>query len=397
MELWLEKYRPGKTSEMVGQGKAVKEVLEFLDSWSPGQAAFLHGPPGVGKTLLVETLARERSLSLLRLNASDSRTASCIEAMLGSASRARDIFGSGKLILIDEVDGISGQERGAVGAIIKVIRESGFPVFAIANDPWKPKLAPLRSACRVIRFSKVMTPSIERRLREICRSEGIEAEDAALKSLARFAQGDIRSAISDLQIVAQGRKALKVRDLGILGYRERGINIFSALPIIFHSRKVAATRKAIFELGRDPDEVFLWIESNIHQEFVPGKLAEAYELLSRADIMRSRVRRQQNWRFKAFMTDLMSGISVVKGETHRPPGFRPLQQPTRIAMLGRSRARRGMMDALTSKIGEFTHSSRRVARRDYLPYIRIMLSGRAGKEPGQGLVLEKDELALIGG
>ena len=397
MEIWLDRYRPGKTSEIVGQGKAIKEALAFLDSWRPGQGAFLHGPPGVGKTLLVETLARERGLSLLRLNASDSRTASQIEAMLSSASRTRDMFGSGKLILIDEVDGISGQERGAVGAIIKVIRESSFPVFAIANDPWKPKLAPLRSACRVIKFSRVMTPSIEKYLREISRAEGIEAEDAALKSLARFAQGDLRSAISDLQIVAQGKKALNARDLEILGYRERGINIFSALPIIFHSRKVAVTRKAIFELDRDPDEVFLWIESNVHQEFVPGKLAEAYELLSRADIMRSRVHRQQNWRFKAFMTDLMSGISVVKGETHRPPGFRPFQQPTRIAMLGRSRARRAMMDGLASRIGEFTHSSRRVAKRDYLPYLRIMLSGKARKEPEQGLELEKEELALIKG
>jgi replication factor C large subunit len=396
MEIWLDKYRPGKVSEMIGQAKAVREATEFMDSWSPGQAAFLHGPPGAGKTLLVEALARERGLGLLRLNASDSRTAAGIEAMLGSASKTRDLFGKGRLILIDEVDGISGQERGAVGAIVKIIRESAFPVFAIANDPWRPKLAPLRSVCRVIKLSRVMTPSIEKRLREISNSEGIAADESALKSLARFAQGDLRSAISDLQVVAQGKKVLKTKDLEALGYRERGINIFSALPVIFHSRRVAATRKAMFELDRDPDEVLLWIESNIHQEFVPEKLAEAYELLSRADIMRSRVHMQQNWRFKAFMTDLMSGISVLKGETHRPPGFRPYQQPTRILMLGRSRARRAMMDSLASKIGGFTHSSRRVARRDYIPYLRIALSGSARREPGQGLELDDDEIGLIG-
>jgi replication factor C large subunit len=399
MELWLDKYRPGKTSEIVGQSRAIKEALAFLDSWRPGQAAFLHGPPGVGKTLMVEVLAEERGLSLLRLNASDSRTASEIEARLGSASRTRDFFGSGKLILIDEVDGISPQERGAVGAIIRIIRESAFPVFAIANDPWKPKLAPLRSAMRMIRFSRVMAPSIEKRLRDITRAEGIDAEDSALKSLARFAQGDLRSAVSDLQVISHGRKSLKARDMETLGYRERGLNIFSALPVIFHSRKVAATRKAIFELDRDPDEVFWWIESNVQQEFVPARLASAYGLLSRADVMRSRVRRQQNWRFKAIMTDLMSGISVMKGDTHRPPGFRPYQQPTRIAMLGRSRARRAMMDALAGKLGNFTHSSKRAARRDYLPYLRTMLSGRAARKAGprDGLELEKEDIALIRG
>ena len=395
MELWVDKHRPRTLSGIVGQGKAVSEAREFLDSWRPGQAAFLHGPPGVGKTLLVETLAEERGLTLLRLNASDSRTASEIEARLSSASRTRTLLGSGRLILIDEADGISGSERGAVGAIVKIIKESCFPVFAIANDPWKPKLAPLRTASRVIKFGRVMTPSIEKRLREICGEEGIDAEEAALKSLARFAQGDLRSAISDLQMVAHGRKSLKPGDLSILGYRERETSIFTTLPVIFHSRSVSATRKAIFGMDRDPDEVFWWIESNVHQELVPGKLAEAYDLLSRADLMRSRVRRQQNWRFKAIMTDLMSGISVVKGDTHRPPGFRPFQQPTRIVQLGRSRARRAMMDSLASRIGEFTHTSKRSVRRDYIPYIRIVLSRKSGREPEQGLELGKEELALI--
>jgi replication factor C large subunit len=239
-----------------------------------------------------------------------------------------------------------------------------------------------------------MTPSITKRLREISHSEGIEAEEDALKSLARFASGDLRSAISDLQMVSQGRSEVRSKDLGILGYRERGVGILSALPIIFHSRKIAATRKVIYDMDMDSDEVFWWIESNVHQEIASEKLAEAYDLLSRADIMRTRVHTQQNWRFKAIMTDLMSGISVIKGDTHRPPGFRPFQRATKIMMLGRTRARRAMMGALLTRIGEATHSSKRVVIRDYLPYLRIMLS-RAHPEHQDGLDLGKDELALI--
>jgi replication factor C large subunit len=394
MELWVDKYMPRKLSELAGQGKAVRETVGFFESWRPGLACFIHGPPGVGKTLTVETLARERGLTLLRMNASDSRNAREIESRLSDASRSRDLFGSGKIILIDEADGISGRERGAVGSIVKIIKESAFPVFVIANDPWKPKMAPLRSACRVIRFSKVMTPSIEKRLREISSLEGIEVEEAVFKSLSRFAHGDLRSAISDLQIVSHGRKKVTSPDLGILGYREREGNIFSALPAIFHSRKVGASRKVIFETDKDPDEILLWIESNVHQEIAPERLASAYDLLSRADIMRSRVQKQQNWRFKAFMTDLMSGISVMKGDTHRPPGYRPYQHPTRIAMLGRSRMRRAVLDSAVSRIAGFTHSSSRTVKRDYLPYIRIILEGRH-RESGSGLELEDKELDVL--
>jgi replication factor C large subunit len=396
MEIWLDKHRPQRLSGIRGQDKALAECQEFLSAWRPGQGAFLHGPPGVGKTLLIEMLAKERGLSLLRMNASDVRTASKIEERLSSASRSKDLFGSGRLILIDEVDGISGTERGAVSMIIKIMKASQFPLFAIANDPWKPKLAPLRSACKVIKFGKIRAPSIEKMLREICSAEGIEPEDDAIKSLARFAQGDLRAAISDLQIVVHGRKDLKAEDLSILGYRERQSNIFTALPVIFHSRRISATRKAIWEMDKDPDEVFWWIESNIAQEFVPEKLAEAYDLLSRANIHRARVSRQQNWRFKAIMTDLMSGISVLKGDTHRPPGFRPYARPTRIMMLGRSRARRAMMNSLASRLGEFTHSSRRSVKRDYLPYLRMILSARQ-KEPEQGFDFEVEDIKLING
>jgi replication factor C large subunit len=396
MELWTEKYKPAGLDGIVGQPKARNDIMEFMSSWRPGQAAFLHGPPGVGKTVSVEALASDRELSILRLNASDSRNASSIEEALMSASQSRSLFGKGRLILIDEVDGISGRERGAVGSIIRVIKVSRFPVFVIANDPWKPKLAPLRNACKVIRFSKIMAPTIEKRLRDIAKLEGIETEEAAVKSLARFAQGDLRSAISDLQMACHGRKSLAMKDLSGLGFRERESSIFTAMPVIFHSRKISAARKSIYEMDKDPDEVFWWIESNVHQEIDRTKLAEAYDLLSRADMMRSRVHIQQNWRFKAFMTDLMSGISVVKGETHRPAGYRPFQQPTRIVMMGRSRAKRAMMASLASRIGGHSHCSRKAALRDYVPFLRIMLEG-APRQSETGLDLEKEDMSAIRG
>ncbi len=392
MESWLEKHKPLKVSGIRGQGKAVRESLAFMDSWRPGQAALLSGPPGVGKTLTVEAIARERGPELLRLNASDKRSAADIHSALSDASKSRGLFGGGRLILIDEADGISGRERGAVGSIVKVIKGSMFPVFVIANDPWKPKLSSLRSACRHIRFSKVMAPSIEKMLREILESEGIAFEEAALKSLARFAQGDLRSAISDLQMVAQGKTKLESEDLSILGFRERQGNIYSALPVIFHSRRISATRKVLFDMDKDPDEVFWWIESNVHQEIVPERLPEAYDMLSRADIMRSRVHTQQNWRFKAIMSDMMAGISVIKGDTHKPPGFRPYQQPTKIMMLGRTRAKRAMMDSVLRKLGSQLHASRRTVRRDYLPFLSLF-----SQKGEQGVELEKEDLKLLKG
>ncbi len=390
MQLWTEKYAPDLPEGIVGQGKAVSEAMGWLSGWRKGKALFLHGPPGSGKTLLAEAIARQGNLQLIRMNASDKRTSDGIESLLSDASRTHSMFHMGKLILIDEVDGISGRsDRGGIPSIIRIIKDSSFPVIVIANDAWSTKLSPLRKVSSLVKFSKVMRPSIEKRLKEICREEGIGFDEDAIKGLARWSQGDMRSAIFDLQIVSMGRKSLKSADMEGLGFRERESNVFSILPKIFGSGNINASRKLIRESDRDPDEILLWIESNVHQVFRDAdSLARAYDVLSRADIFRSRVHIQQNWRFKGLMSDMMAGISL----SGQPAGgYIPYQQPQRIMMLARSRSRREAMRNAASRIGEHAHCSRRTAVRDYFPYMRIMLK----KKWEGGLELEPDEIKAI--
>jgi replication factor C large subunit len=396
--LWAEKHKPLTVSGIASQQKAIAEALAFVDSFEPGKALMLTGAAGTGKTLLVETLARERGLLLLQLNASDVRNAEAIAGFFDDASRTKSLFHKGKIILMDEVDGISGNDKGAVSAITKVIKQSLYPVFLIANDPWAVKLRPLRPYVKMVKFSKVHSASIEKRLREISEKEGISVRGTVLKDLARWSQGDLRSAISDLQTVAQGKKEISENDLEILGYRERESSIFEILPTVFKSRSINASRKAIQSVDKDPDEVFWWIENNIPMEFPVEKLAEAYDLLSKADMFRSRTAVQQNWRFKAIMTDLISGISVVKGESHAPHhGFMMYQAPQKIIMMGRTKGKRAEMGSLCKKIGEAAHVSKRAVKRDYLPYMRIILKKEKPVETHSQFSVNftKEEVELI--
>jgi replication factor C large subunit len=394
-ELWTDKYRPESAADILGQPKAVSQVLEWLGSWKPGKAMFLHGPPGTGKSALVEALAQERGLFLLRMNASDERNSEQLETIISDSSRTHSLFHRGKLILLDEVDGISGRvDRGAINAIIRIIKESMFPVFLVANEPYLPRLRPLRAYSAMVRFSRIRAETIGKRLEDIARAEGIGIEQGLARGLARWSQGDMRSAITDLQTVSAGRQAVGQQDLDVLGYRERASSIFEILPAVFRSGNISSGRKAIRESDMDPDDIFLWVESNLASEFALEKLPEAYELLAKADLFRARVIRQQNWRFKAFMSDLLAGISVVKGESGSPPGFRPYQAPDRIIQLARTRAKREAMNGVCRKIGELTHTSAKAARREYIPYLKIL----ARKSPKDGISgLEPEDLETIAG
>lgn len=393
MNLWTEKYKPKETGEILGQGSAVSEVLRWLETWRPGEKALmLYGPPGTGKTLIAEVLAKEKKWFLMQINASDERNSQSIDSALSEVSKNTSLFHSGKIILIDEVDGISASDRGGVKAIINIIKESRFPVIITANNPYIPKLQTLRNYCRLVKLSRVNIRSIEKKLREICEREGVKTKDEVIKNLARWSSGDLRSAITDLQTLCQGREEITEKDLESLGYRERETNIFSILPTIFRSKNLNASRNAIHNCDKDPDEIFWWVENNLPQEFEhPDSLAKAFDTLSKADIFRQRVLSQQNWRFKGLMIDMLAGISFAGESSKR---FIPYKSPDRFIRLANLKRRKAMMSGLYKKIGLYTHASGKIVHNCYLPILKIVLKKKK-KPDKEGVELGEEEIKLI--
>ncbi len=365
--LWVDKYRPRTAGEVVGQPKLVETVQLFLKK--PKRALFLHGPPGIGKTAVVEAIANDLGYEVVRLNASDERGAKAIEAF-AATGRTGSLFSKGKVILIDEADGISGTaDRGGAGAIVDIIKQSRHPVVLVANDPYDQKLGPVRAASTIVKVSRVATPSIQKKLAEICAAEGIVPTETVLKNLARFANGDLRSAITDLQTAGIGKQAISDQDLEALGFRERGSDIYTILPAIYRSHNLLAARKLVNEGDKDPDELFLWVAQNAPSELSGADLAAAYHVLATADLFRSRIIKQQNYRFRAYLVDLISGLSAFK-PAHAESGFIPYQPPNRMLQLGRTRFQRAIRDAAAAKLAVQLHVSKKEILRT-IPYFRM--------------------------
>lgn len=366
-----------------------------MEAWA--KALLFYGMPGVGKTALIHAYAAEKNFEFIEMNASDFRSATQIQEVLGQSMKQLSLFKKSKIFLIDEIDGIAGREDlGGVGAIIKIIRESRFPVVLTSNNPWNPKLRALRQYCQLVQFRKISVWDIEKRLKEICEKEKIKIDGEVLRQLAKISEGDLRSAINDLETVGQGKKDISVTDLETLGYRERETNIFEVLRNIFKTQTAISAKLAINSADKDPDEIFWWIENNITNEYEnPEEIAKAFDYLSKADMFRQRVRSRQNWRFKGYMIDLMTaGVSSSKKQTYKK--FTRYQYPKNIILLGRTKEMRLAAGNVLTKLSGNFHCSKRKVKEEFLPYLRIMLKDKNFKKGfTDSFKLEKEDITSL--
>ena len=374
---WTLKYTPQSAKE-IPHPTVIEQLSSFVNTFKKQKknAVFLYGPSGTGKTTAVHSLAKDMDLELVEVNASDDRDKQSIQTILGGSSRQMSLFGSGKLILIDEVDGLSGREdRGGATAIADIIAKSKFPIVLTANDPWDKKLSPLRSKSILVEMGSVNYLSIAKLLQQICEKEGVKYDEMALKSLARRAGGDIRSAINDLQTVSGVKKELTKDSLDLISDRDRDETMFNALTRVLKNSDANLAVSAFDNVKEDLDGCFLWVDENLPKEYKnPKDLARAYEAMAKADVYRGRIRRRMHWRFLAYVNNLLSaGVAVAKDQ--KPSGFVKYSPTMRILKIWQANMKYQKRKAIAQKIAEVSHTSKKEAIKS-LPYIQQIFKAK---------------------
>jgi len=382
--------------EVVGNKEATQQLVDWIKSWDKGipkkRAAFLYGPPGIGKTVTVEALTTDLKMELVEKNASDYRTEEAVKRFAGLASQFGSLFGGKRLVLLDELDGLTGTaDKGGVGAITEIIKIAQCPVVLIANNPYDPRFTNLRNYCLLIEFKKPSASEVMKRLKVICETEGIKAEESALKFIAQRSSGDVRSAINDLQALAQGKRTLAYEDVSWLGYRDRQETIFNVLRLIFYGKTCQGAKQAADMADVDIDMLFEWIYENVPAHLTdPSDLAKAMDSLSIADLYRGRIRSTQDWSFTRYVIDYMTaGVAMARQntETH---GWIPFKFPERIQMLSRSKTERAMQLSIGYKIKRKCHISANRASKEILPYLKIIFRNNPKMAAGIAKWLDLD-------
>ncbi|GBC70613.1 ATP-dependent zinc metalloprotease FtsH [Candidatus Calditenuaceae archaeon HR02] len=398
---WTEKYRPRRVAEVVGNEEAKRQFEMWMRDWEKGnpstKAALLVGPPGTGKTSLVLAYASEHGYDVVEINASDERSSEKLKTIVGESARQTTLSGTRRrIILLDEVDGIAGREAaGGIATLSSIIKSTRTPIVMVANDPWSPRLAPLRESALMIKFNKLRQREIVSRLKRILESEGVHLDEEILAEIARRSEGDMRSAINDAQVLISTRGSAESL-LATLGLRDRQKTSFEVLAEIFGSTSAASGRVSVQGSDMEIEDIVTWVCDNIlNQIHSPQAIADVFKLLADADLHYSRVKRLQRWELLRYVAPLLgAGPGVVK-HMYGEKGVR-FEFPSTIRFMQQTREQRALIQSALAKVAARTKMSRTKAASEMLPFLAEMLR-RGEKGVARYFELSDEEVkALIG-
>jgi replication factor C large subunit len=254
-------------------------------------------------------------------------------------------------------------------------------------------LRPLKKVCALIRFQQARIPLIIAALQKICQKEGVKANFEALEQIAQNSRGDVRSAINDLQSLAEATKTLTIDDTAGLTYRNKDVSMDETLRGYFGARSLLEASTLLSRSGVDYDELIMSIGDNLPLRYTdPVELAAAYEFISQADMFRGRVG-TENWHLLRYFYNALSQAAAVNPKSYEP--FKFITPPIRIITLFWSKGKRSALENICGKIGQKCHVSRKTAKEDFVPFLKMMLATPVGAAVASWLELTGDEVGFL--
>ena len=194
--LLVEKYRPSKLENYVGNETIKKSISKYLEQ-NDIQNLIFYGPAGTGKTTLAKIIVKNLDCDHLYINASDERGIETIrDKVQGFASVAS--FKPLKVVILDEADFLTIQAQASLRNIIETFSRT--TRFIMTCNFVERIIDPLQSRCQVLKIIPPTKKDVAKHLNWILQQESIEHDINDLVPLVNQYYPDLRKCINTIQL-----------------------------------------------------------------------------------------------------------------------------------------------------------------------------------------------------
>ena len=377
------KARPQTFEEVKGQDHIVKTLKNQVRAGRAQHAYLFCGTRGTGKTSVAKSVAKAvncehpvdgspcnecascraiaagNSMNVIEIDAASNNGVDNIREIVEEV-RYRPTQGNFKVYIIDEVHMLS---AGAFNALLKTLEEPpSYVIFILATTESGKIPTTILSRCQRYDFRRIDQETMIARMRELTERENVEAEERALRFVARSADGSMRDALSLLdQCMAfyMGETLTYEKALSALGAVDT--DVFGELLgeiIAGNAGRAVLIFEKIIERGREVGQFvsdFIWYMRNLLLAATSDEALEAVdaseEQLKVLKEHASRVEPETVMRYIRILSDLLNSMRQASNrrvltEVAIVRLCRPQMETTDTAFRDRVRALEARLDEL---------------------------------------------------
>ena len=316
--LLADKLKPKTIKDIIGHKPQINKIIKWLKNWKNEKfkALLLYGPAGIGKTSCAHIIPKQMKYEVIEKNSSDKRSAAAVKE-LTEIVETLPVFQflkscqSGRLLVLDEVDGLSAGDRGGVGEIKNLIAKTCIPIICIANDMTGTKLTPLKKLCLKIEFRppgpRDSIPALVKLFPKLTKNQ--------ITKIVMSTKGDIRHLFNMLQYgILNSRKDLVKADM----------DISNSVRYLINEKKLTIDQqKSLFYSNYDLTPFYI---QELYLQYIKSmKTATgASDTLSMVDTLEEQIIQNQQWQFINYIEHLTVNVARQKGQFNSP--FMPFPQ-----------------------------------------------------------------------
>lgn len=222
--LWVEKYRPTKLDNYIGNDHLKSKVSVYLESGDIPHL-LLFGRAGTGKTTLAKLLVNNIDCDYLYINASDENSVDVVREKVKNFASTLG-FKDMKVIILDECDYITPNAQAALRNLMETFSKNCR--FILTCNYVERIIDPIQSRCQSFQIIPPDRKQVAQHLANILGNESIEFDLPDIVTIVNSGYPDIRRVINGSQRqVVNGKLVIDENTITQSDYKTKVLEILT--------------------------------------------------------------------------------------------------------------------------------------------------------------------------